>query len=131
MRPRIAEGVPQIGLDTDEDPAGRARSTEQLLTRDAIGPGAVARVHPGPPAAPSDPTTLRRRPAAARAPIGLGDRVGGRVGTVAQHHELGPLGLGLVKRSVPVDATLDVGGIAAAQEALVDPEVGEHFRPKL
>lgn len=65
------------------------------------------------------------------APISLGDRVVGRVGTVAQHHELGPLGLGLVKRSVPVGATLDVGGIAAAQEALVDPEVGEHFRPKL
>jgi hypothetical protein len=29
-----------------------------------------------------------------------------------------------VKRSVPVGATLDLGGIAAAQEALVDPEGG-------
>ena len=37
----------------------------------------------------------------------------------------------MVKRNVPVDATLLVDGIAAAQEALVDPEVGLHVRPRL
>ena len=55
----------------------------------------------------------------------------GSVGSSARHFELGPSALGLVKRNTPLDATLDVGGIAAAQEALVDPEVGLHIRPKL
>jgi hypothetical protein len=31
---------------------------------------------------------------------------------------------------VPTDATLTVDGIAAAQEVLVDPEIGDHFRPR-
>ncbi len=57
-----------------------------------------------------------------------GDEVG-RLGTTAMHHELGPIGLGLVRRAVPLEATLDAAGVAASQEALVDPEVGLHFRP--
>lgn len=131
---RIAEGVPRIGLDTDEKTLPNELGLYGTALDKGCYPGqeTVARVH-----------TLGRPPRRLirllfdgdlpqpGAPISLGDRVVGRVGTVAQHHELGPLGLGLVKRSVPVDATLDVGGIAAAQEALVDPEVGEHFRPKL
>ena len=36
---------------------------------------------------------------------------------------------GLVKRNTPVDATLVAEGIAAAQEVLVDPEIGLHVRP--
>lgn len=48
----------------------------------------------------------------------------GFVGSAARHFELGPIGLGLVKRSVPVDATLLADGIAAAQEAIVSPEAG-------
>jgi tRNA-modifying protein YgfZ len=36
-----------------------------------------------------------------------------------------------VKRNVPLDATLEVDGITAAQEVLVDPEVGLHVRPQL
>jgi folate-binding Fe-S cluster repair protein YgfZ len=55
----------------------------------------------------------------------------GFVGGSARHHELGPLALGLIKRNVPTDAELVVEGIAAAQEALVDPEVGLHVRPQL
>ena len=53
----------------------------------------------------------------------------GVVGTSARHHELGPIALGLIKRNVPVDAELDAGGLPAAQEVIVDPEVGLHFRP--
>jgi hypothetical protein len=53
------------------------------------------------------------------------------VGSSARHHELGPIALGLVKRAVPVDATLDIAGIPAAQEVVVDPEVGLHARPRL
>ena len=43
----------------------------------------------------------------------------GFLGTVARHHELGPIALALVKRSTPTDATLTVDGIAAAQEVIV------------
>jgi hypothetical protein len=55
----------------------------------------------------------------------------GRVGSSARHHELGPIGLGLVKRSVPTTAELLADGVAAGQEVLVDPEVGLHVRPSL
>ncbi len=47
-----------------------------------------------------------------------GGRTVGRVGTVAQHHELGPVALALLKRSVPVDAEL----LAGAAPARVDPD---------
>jgi hypothetical protein len=53
----------------------------------------------------------------------------GFVGSSARHFELGPIALGLVKRSVPVDAPLSVDGMPAAQEVVVDPEVGLHVRP--
>jgi hypothetical protein len=36
----------------------------------------------------------------------------------------------MVKRNVPTDAPLEVDGLPAAQEVLVDPEVGLHFRPQ-
>ena len=50
------------------------------------------------------------------------------VGTSARHHELGPIALALVKRNVPLDVQLEVDGLPVAQEVLVDPEVGLHFR---
>ena len=43
----------------------------------------------------------------------------GFLGTVARHHELGPIALALIKRSTPTDATLTVEGIAASQEIIV------------
>ena len=46
----------------------------------------------------------------------------GFIGTVARHHELGPIALAVIKRTTPADATLVVGGIAAAQEILVPIE---------
>ncbi|MFJ6785685.1 YgfZ/GcvT domain-containing protein [Streptomyces yangpuensis] len=45
----------------------------------------------------------------------------GFVTTAVRHHELGPIALALVKRNVPVDAPLLVGGTAAAQEVVVAP----------
>jgi tRNA-modifying protein YgfZ len=42
----------------------------------------------------------------------------GRVGTVVQHHELGPVALALVKRSVPIDAELTAGTDTPAR---IDP----------
>ena len=51
-------------------------------------------------------------------PVTMEGRAVGRVGTVVQHHELGPVALALVKRSVPVDAELTAG---AETPARIDP----------
>jgi hypothetical protein len=51
----------------------------------------------------------------------LGDRVVGHVTTAARHHELGPVALAVVKRSVPAEAGLTVAGLAAAQDIVVRP----------
>ena len=48
----------------------------------------------------------------------------GFVGSAARHFELGPIGLGLIKRTVPVDAALLADGVAAAQEVIVPPDAG-------
>ena len=58
-------------------------------------------------------------------------RAVGFVGSSARHHELGPIALALVKRNVPIDAELLADEIPAAQETLVDPDVGLHIRPVL
>ncbi|GGP81094.1 CAF17-like 4Fe-4S cluster assembly/insertion protein YgfZ [Saccharothrix coeruleofusca] len=55
-------------------------------------------------------------------PVVFGDRVVGRVGSVALHHELGPVALALVKRSVPVDAELLVGAEDRVVQAKADPD---------
>ena len=62
---------------------------------------------------------------------GEATRTVGFVGSSARHHELGPIALALVKRNVPLEVTLEVEGMPAAQEVVVDPEVGLHVRPKL
>jgi folate-binding protein YgfZ len=43
----------------------------------------------------------------------------GFLGTVARHHELGPIALAVVKRTTPVEATLTVAGVSAAQQVIV------------
>jgi folate-binding protein YgfZ len=55
------------------------------------------------------------------APVLLGNRAVGHVTTPVRHHELGPVALALVKRSVPADAVLGVDGVPAAQELVVAP----------
>ncbi|KAA2260162.1 folate-binding protein YgfZ [Solihabitans fulvus] len=55
-------------------------------------------------------------------PVLAGERVVGRVGSVARHHELGPIALALVKRSVPVDTELIAGAEDRAVQAAVDPD---------
>lgn len=49
----------------------------------------------------------------------LDDRRVGQLTTVARHHELGPIALALVKRSLPVDVELVADGVSAAQEVVV------------
>lgn len=136
---RIAAGVPRIGLDTDArtipNEAGLLGVAVHLDKGCYRGQETVARVH-----------TLGRPPRrlvrllldgtadalpAVGAPLLAEGRTAGIVGTSARHHELGPIALALVKRSVPVEAPLLVEGIAAAQEVLVDPEVGLHVRARI
>ena len=59
-------------------------------------------------------------------PVRAGERVVGRVGTVALHHELGPIALALLKRSVEPDTPLQAGDAAASIEpASIPPDTGE------
>jgi tRNA-modifying protein YgfZ len=136
---RIAAGVPRIGLDTDH----RTIPNEVGLLGVAVhldkgcyrGQETVARVHNlGRP--PRRLVRLHLDGSADAIPepgtvLELDGQPVGFVGSTARHHELGPIALGLVKRNVSPEAPLIVEGIAASQEALVDPEVGLHVRPQL
>lgn len=140
---RIARGEPRFGVDTDHRtipnevgwlPAGQEFAPAVHLDKGCYrGQETVARVH-----------TLGRPPRrlvllhldgsenrlpATGSPLTYDGREVGFVGSSARHYELGPIALGLVKRNVPVDATLSVDGMPAGQEVLVDPEVGLHVRP--
>lgn len=134
---RIAAGVPRIFVDTDHKtiPNEIGLMGTHLEKGCYRGQETVARVH-----------TLGRPPRrlvllhldgtesalpAHGAPLVLGEKTVGFVGSSARHHELGPIALGLIRRNVPVDAQVTADGILAAQEPLVDPEVGLHVRPVL
>jgi len=43
----------------------------------------------------------------------------GFLGTVARHHELGPIALAVIKRTTPVEAVLTVAGVSASQQVIV------------
>jgi hypothetical protein len=66
------------------------------------------------------------------APVSLdGDAGGAEVGRItssALHHELGPIALAVVKRTLPIDATLTIAvgdeTVVAAQEVIVPPAAG-------
>ena len=53
----------------------------------------------------------------AGAPVEAGGRAIGFLGTAVHHHELGPIGLAVIKRTTPDDAELTVAGMTAA----IDP----------
>jgi len=53
-------------------------------------------------------------------PVMNGDVQVGFLGTVARHHELGPIALAIVKRNTPVDAQLMVENVAASQQIIVE-----------
>ncbi len=136
---RIARGEARLGLDTDH----RAIPNEMGWIGSAVhldkgcyrGQETVARVHTlGRP--PRRLTLLHldgteNRLPARGAEVVHGERTVGFVGSSARHHELGPIGLALVKRNVPVDVDLLADGLPAGQEVVVDPEVGLHVRPRL
>jgi tRNA-modifying protein YgfZ len=136
---RISSGVPRLGLDTDErtipNEAGLIGLAVALEKGCYRGQETVARVHTlGRP--PRRLVLLHLDGSVDRLPeqgadLTLDGRRVGMVGSSARHHELGPIGLGLVKRNVATDADLLADGVAASQEVLVDPEVGLHVRPQL
>ncbi len=135
---RVAAGVPRLGLDTDDrtipNEVGWIDRAVHLDKGCYRGQETVARVHTlGRP--PRRLVLLHLDGSVDRLPergsdVVLDGKVLGAVGTSARHHELGPIALAVVKRSVPVEATLLADGVAAAQEVLVDPEVGLHVRAR-
>jgi hypothetical protein len=136
---RIERGEPRLGIDTDHrtipNEVGWIGSAVHLDKGCYRGQETVARVHTlGRP--PRRLVLLHLDGSENRLPphgaeLKHGEKVVGFVGSSARHHELGPIALGLVKRNVPVDATLEVDGMPASQEVVVDPEVGLHVRPNL
>lgn len=134
---RIAAGIPRIFVDTDH----RTIPNEIGLVGTHLSKGCypgqetVAHVHNlGRPPRRLVQLHLDGSEAALpglHAEVTNGEKAVGFVGASALHHELGPIALALVKRNVPVDATLVADGISASQEVLVDPDVGLHIRPSL
>ncbi len=136
---RIARGEARFGIDTDHrtipNEVGWINTAVHLDKGCYRGQETVARVHTlGRP--PRRLTLLHLDGSENRLPavgteIELAGRAIGFVGSSARHHELGPIALAMLKRNVALDAALMVDNIAAAQEVVVDPEVGLHVRPNL
>ena len=137
---RIERGEPRLGIDTDHrtipNEVGWVGPAVHLDKGCYRGQETVARVHTlGRP--PRRLTLLHLDGSENRLPPAGGEvtdatgKVVGFVGSSARHHELGPIALALLKRNVPLDAPLTVDGMPAAQEVVVDPEVGLHVRPDL
>jgi len=64
-------------------------------------------------------------------PVTADDAAVGFTGSVARHVERGAIALGLIKRTVPVDAALRAGGVPAAQEVVVPPDAGGNVKVTL
>ena len=137
---RIAARVARPGLDTDHKTlpheVGMIGTAVHLNKGCYRGQETVARIHNlGHP--PRRLVFLHLDGSADRlpahgSPITLADGTQvGYTGSAARHFELGPIGLGLIKRTVPVDATLLADGIAAAQEVVVPPDAGANVRVTL
>ncbi len=124
---RVAARRPRLGVDTDHrtlpHEVGWLGSAVHLDKGCYRGQETVARVHNlGRP--PRRLALLHLDGSDSSLPevgseVVLDGRPVGRVGTSVRHHELGPLSLALLKRQVPDDAALVVGGSIAAA---IDPE---------
>jgi len=129
---RIAAHRPRLGFDTDHKTlpheVGWIDTAVRLDKGCYRGQETVARVHNlGHP-----PRRLiflhldgsEDRLPAHGDPITADGATVGFTGSAARHFELGPIALGLVKRTLPVDAPLRAGGVPAAQEVVVPPDAG-------
>ena len=134
---RVAAWRPRIGAETDD----KTIPHELDLLRTAVhlakgcykGQETIARVHNlGHP-----PRRLvflqldgsQHTLPAAGSPVMAGDRKVGTVTSVAQHYEMGPVALAVIKRSVAADEILTVldadEPYAAVQEIIVAPDAGQ------
>lgn len=136
---RIAAHVPRVGFETDHrtipNEVGWLGTAVHLNKGCYRGQETVARVHNlGRP--PRRLVFLQLDGSVDRLPA-HGARVthdGRDVGFVtssARHFEMGPIALALIRRQVPVEATLLADGVAAAQEIVVPPDAGLHVRARL
>jgi folate-binding protein YgfZ len=130
---RIEARVPRLGLDTDHKTlpheVGWIGSAVHLNKGCYRGQETVARIHNlGHP--PRRLVFLNLDGSVDRLPepgspiTAQGGAEVGFAGSSARHYELGPIGFGMVKRSVPVDAPLLADGVAASQEVIVAPDAG-------
>jgi|SRR3984885_3128473 len=136
---RIAARRPRLGLDTDHrtlpHEVGWIESAVHLNKGCYRGQETVARVHNlGHP--PRRLVFLHLDGSEDRLPehgdpVQLEDAVVGFVGSAARHYELGPIGLALIKRTTPVDVTLQAAGLPAAQEVVVPPDAGANVKVTL
>jgi len=136
---RIAAHEPRLGVDTDQrtipHEVGWIDTAVHLNKGCYRGQETVARVHNlGHP--PRRLVFLNLDGSVDRLPghgdpVELDGAVVGTTGSAARHYELGPIALALVKRTVPVDATVLAGGIAAAQEVIVRPDAGANVKVTL
>jgi tRNA-modifying protein YgfZ len=130
---RIEARVPRPGVDTDArtlpHEAGWIGTAVHLNKGCYRGQETVARVqnlgHPPRRLVFLDLDGSVDRLPVPGAPITLGDGTEvGFAGSSSRHYERGPIGLGMVKRTVPVDVPLLADGIAASQEIIVPPDAG-------
>jgi len=136
---RIAARIPRLGVDTDHrtipHEVGWIETAVHLNKGCYRGQETVARVHnlghPPRRLVFLDLDGSVDRLPAHEDPVELDGEKVGFTGSAARHYELGPIGLALVKRNVPVDATLLAGGIAAAQEVIVSPDAGANVTVSL
>ncbi len=136
---RIAARRPRFGLDTDHrtipHEVGWIESAVHLNKGCYRGQETVARVHNlGHP--PRRLVFLHLDGSEDRLPrhgdpVQLEEATVGFVGSAARHYELGPIGLALIKRTTPVDATLQAAGLPAAQEVVVPPDAGANVKVTL
>jgi folate-binding protein YgfZ len=127
---RIASGRARIGMDTDHksipNELGVLNKSVHMNKGCYRGQETVAKVfnlgHP-----PRRLVLLHLDGSSVDLPK-HGDRVTfegkeiGFVGSVARHHELGPIALAVIKRTTPADAVLMADGVSANQEILVPIE---------
>ncbi|HVQ98913.1 MAG TPA: folate-binding protein YgfZ, partial [Mycobacterium sp.] len=129
---RVAARRPRLGLDTDERTiphemgwiGGPGLGAVHLDKGCYRGQETVARVHNlGKP--PRMLVLLHLDGSVDRPttgdPVLAGGRAVGRLGTVVDHVDLGPVGLALVKRALPADTALVTGGDAQVA-AVIDPD---------
>jgi hypothetical protein len=124
---RVAAAVPRMGFETDHrtlpHEVGWIGPAVHLAKGCYRGQETVARVHNL--GRPPRRLALAHLDGSAETlpahgdPVEVAGKTVGWVGTAGRHYELGPIATVVLKRNVDPQATLLVGGVAGAQEAVV------------